>query len=188
MLLSTIVDKFRNTRCFIGLNIILYMFAYTIIILYNAVMRVAFDKEQNKINISDAIHKGPYTCTLCGQALIVKKGADVKWHFAHKNGPCKGILDKNTGIGTVPALWNYYKPVVMIVENTKTKRKFKIHSNPAISLSKYNKCYGYMSDDNGSFPKETKPLEIYAWDKPIWSILWYKTKEDSRKYDIEKLR
>ena len=164
------------------------MIAYTLILLYNANMKIAFDKNQNKISIANATSKEPYTCTLCGQALIARKGQNNKWHFAHKSGPCKGILDAKKKLGSIPALWNYYNPVVMIVENTKTQRRFRLHSSPAITLSKYNKCYGYMSDDSGGFHKGSKPLEIYDWEKPIWIILWHKTKEDSRKYNIEKLR
>jgi len=139
-------------------------------------MKYALDKNGNRIYIAKAFSEEKYFCPICGKSLIQRKGDLRDWHFAHKDGICQKEEPSapQRDSYTIPALWNKVHPVVMIVKNRLSSRKFRIHDDPNVTAYKYNRCYGYMSDKDGNFNKENKKTEIYSWDKPIWEMLWYK--------------
>ena len=160
-------------------------------------MRFAVDAEQKRISIAYSKPNETYFCPFCGAEMIQRKGKIRKWHFAHKGTQCLESIryeaaediaeeietveeKKDDKTGTIPELWNRSQAIVMIVQNADTMRKFRIHDDPNLTVQKYKRCYGYMSDKNGKFIKGYKTVEIFGWDKPTWTLLWFKTAEDKR--------
>lgn len=146
-------------------------------------MKYALNQAGKRISIRFANKEETYFCPYCKEVVIQKKGTKNDWHFCHKNAACSMSLNapKITpppGFSTIPDIWNKYKPSVMIVQNTLTERKFRIHSDPNVTIYKYGKCYGYMSSEDGNFGKGTRSTEIFRFDIPIWKLLWYKKPED----------
>ena len=52
-------------------------------------MYIAYDKQNNRIDIDDAVKSEIYYCPICEGQVIVKEGKVNAKHFAHKSGECK---------------------------------------------------------------------------------------------------
>lgn len=70
-------------------------------------------EEGKTIHISEAVKSELYTCSNCGDELIVVKGSKKQWHFRHrhKDKYKKGCLDVDIEIGKSmedPFLYEWY--------------------------------------------------------------------------------
>lgn len=159
-------------------------------------MRTANSISGEKTYISKAIKGEKYFCPFCNDEMIVKKGKIIAWHFAHKHAQCgkskeyeeiEKLADNtpthynstlSNNAETILDIWERCKPDVVIVKNIVSGRLFRIHDDPSYTIEKYHgNVYGFMSDKNGVFHKESESLSIYGWDKPQWNLIWYvKTK------------
>ncbi len=82
---------------------------------------------------------------------------------------------KTDKINTIPALWNGENISWITFKNTKKDLYVKIIRDPNAQFTKYNRIYGFISNDKFNFQGDS--IEIYNATKKEWTIDYIKTKQ-----------